>query len=314
MAEALTAARRRRGTVRASITKLEARIQRWELKDGLSVVDHLSIQRHMESLKEHDADFRTHHFAVVELVNEEDLVAEQAVLDEHADKVTDYMDRLQQLLPLPEKASHKVSGKYIAEGLFKRLRYIVRELTSLNDSADSVASGPSIDACLLRQLRRRVNSIDTELVDVAHKILSLDEGEEELMEERSKVRKILLEVDLKIERMLHDVECSPKINKADTVGIRLPKISVPTFDGNILNWTTFWEQFEVTVHNKDHLQDVEKLAYLRDAVKGGPARHVIEGLSRTAGSYSEAIECLKERFDRPRLIHQAHVRAILEAP
>ena len=49
-------------------------------------------------------------------------------------------------------------------------------------------------------------------------------------------------------------------------------------------------------------------------MKGGPARHVIEGLSRTAGSYAEAIECLKERYDRPRLIHQAHVRAILEAP
>ena len=83
--------------------------------------------------------------------------------------------------------------------------------------------------------------MDTELADVVHKILSLDEGEEELMEERSKVRKILLEVDLKIERTLHDVECSPKINKADRIGIHLPKISVPTFDRNMLNWITFWE-------------------------------------------------------------------------
>ena len=100
MAELLTAARRRRGTARASITNLSARIERWEAKDGLSPVDHLSIQRHLENLKEHDADFRRHHFAVVELINEEDLVAEQAVLDEHADKVTDYTDRLQLLLPM----------------------------------------------------------------------------------------------------------------------------------------------------------------------------------------------------------------------
>ena len=48
--------------------------------------------------------------------------------------------------------------------------------------------------------------MDTELADVAHKILSLDEGEE-LMEERSQVRKILLEVDHKIEQMLNDVHC-----------------------------------------------------------------------------------------------------------
>ena len=115
----------------------------------LSAVDHVSVQRHMECLKEHDADFRRHHFNVMELVNQEDLVAEQAILDEHPDKVTDYMDRLQQLFAMPEKSSHKASDKYIAEGLFKRLHYIVRELTSLNDSADSEASRPSIDACLL---------------------------------------------------------------------------------------------------------------------------------------------------------------------
>ena len=29
---------------------------------------------------------------------------------------------------------------------------------------------------------------------------------------------------------------------------------------------------------------------------------------------NEAIECLKSRYDRPRLIHQTHVRAILDAP
>ena len=111
------------------------------------------------------------------------------------------MDCLQQLILIPEKAFHQASGRYIAEGLLKWLheRYIIRGLTSLNDSADYTTSGPSIDTCLLRQLRRQVNSMDTELADVVHKILSLDEGEEELIEERSKARKILLEVDLKFE-------------------------------------------------------------------------------------------------------------------
>ena len=147
MAEAHTATRRRRGTVQASITKLEMRIQRWEEEDGLSSFDHLSVQCHVENLKEHDADFRRHHFTVVELVNEDDLVAKQAILDEDADKVTDYMDCLQQLLPIPENAFHKASARYIAEGLLKRLRCIVRELTTLNDSADSVASGPKVRLC-----------------------------------------------------------------------------------------------------------------------------------------------------------------------
>ena len=41
---------------------------------------------------------------------------------------------------------------------------------------------------------------------------------------------------------------------------------------------------------------------------------VVEGLSSSGDQYQEAIDCLKKRFDRPRLIHQAHVSAIMEAP
>ena len=77
--------------------------------------------------------------------------------------------------------------------------------------------------------------MDSKLADVAHKILLLDDGEQELMDKRSKVKKLLLQVDLKVERLLHDVESSFKINKTDTVRIRLPNISVQSFDKNILN-------------------------------------------------------------------------------
>ena len=56
------------------------------------------------------------------------------------------------------------------------------------------------------------------------------------------------------------------------------------------------------------------MTYLRQAIKDGPARHVIEGLSQTAKNYVEAIECLQERYDRLQLIHQANVRAIINVP
>ena len=88
-------------------------------------------------------------------------------------------------------------------------------------------------------------------------------------------------------------------------------MNVPTFDGNILNWNTFWQQFDVAIHSKAQLKDAKKLAYLRDALKDGPARHVVEGLSQDAGYYKEAIGSLQEHYDRPRLIHQEHVRAFM---
>ena len=69
-----------------------------------------------------------------------------------------------------------------------------------------------------------------------------------------------------------------------------------------------------TVHDRSNLTDTEKLAYLRHALKDVTAKSVIEGLSRSGEHYEEAISCLKLRYDRPRLIHQAHVRKILAIP
>ena len=183
MAEALTATRRRRGTGRAYITKFEGRIIGWEGKAELAASDHCAIQYSVETLKEYDTDFKKNHFAVVELANQEELEADQAVLDNHTERVTEFLDRLPQLLQEPEKVSKKSSGTTVTEGLLKRLHYVIYELPSLNDTDDSVTPGPSMDSCLLRQLRRQVNKMDSKLVDIKHKILFLDTGEDALMEE-----------------------------------------------------------------------------------------------------------------------------------
>ena len=95
-------------------------------------------------------------------------------------------------------------------------------------------------------------------------------------------------------------------------GVKLPKISVSSFDGNLLNWNTFWEQFKLPIHLKEQLTDVEKLVYLKNSLNDGPARQVIEGLTQTSGNYLEEITCLQNHYDCPRLIHQAHVRAVIE--
>ena len=106
----------------------------------------------------------------------------------------------------------------------------------------------------------------------------------------------------------------PDIKVMPMSGINLPRIEIPTFDGNILNWRLFWEQFQAAVHDKPHLGEIDKLTYLRDALKDGPARNVIQGLTQTAESYQEAVRCLKDRYDRPRLTHREHVRSIVQAP
>ena len=71
------------------------------------------------------------------------------------------------------------------------------------------------------------------------------------------------------------------------VGIKFPKIGVLKFDGNMLNWQSFWESFNTAIYER--LSNTEQLTYLRDALKDGLAKAVIEGLTQTGKCYDEAI-------------------------
>ena len=97
-------------------------------------------------------------------------------------------------------------------------------------------------------------------------------------------------------------------------GVKLPKPDVPTFNGDFLNWKNFWQQFQVSVHDRSNLTNTEKLVYLQNSIKDGVAKQTIEGLTKSGEHYEEAIKCLIARYDRPRIIHQTHVRKILETP
>ena len=186
-------------------------------------------------------------------------------------------------------------------------------LRSINSSVESLTPGPDLDICLVWQLEEEVGRINTEHSDLTRDILSLEHEDGDLLGLSSAFSKTLFDLSVRIKRLLRDQTAPPSTKEAKS-GIKLPKMNVPTFNGNILKWNTFWQQFDVAIHSKTQLKDAENLAYRRDALKDGPTRNVVEGLSQDADYYKEAIRCLQRCYDRPHLIHQEHVRAIYEAP
>ena len=78
--------RRRRGVIRASITKQADKINELETKVMLFPPDKFEAQQFPKKLEGLDADFKAYHVKVVDLIEEEDLEGKQAVLDEHDDR------------------------------------------------------------------------------------------------------------------------------------------------------------------------------------------------------------------------------------
>ena len=95
--------------------------------------------------------------------------------------------------------------------------------------------------------------------------------------------------------------------------VKLPELNIPTFDGEPTNWKSYWQQFEARIHNSTKLTDQLRMQYLLKSLTTQKAKDAIEGIDATAEAYPEAIEALKARFDRPEVIHRAHVRSLLKA-
>ena len=95
--------------------------------------------------------------------------------------------------------------------------------------------------------------------------------------------------------------------------IKLPPISIPTFDGKFDEWYSYRDQFMSIVHNNKTIDDVHRMYYLKTSLQG-QAAEVIATLSSTALKYKEAWSLLINRFDNKRLIVQKHLHRLLSQP
>ena len=197
----------------------------------------------------------------------------------------------------------------------RKLARLERNVTSIRSAIDSSAGAP--DVCLLQQYEEQLRDLKVELGGVSSGLLVVELDDwDDLCVLQATLENEMFSCGLKIKKLLASTRHLPDTvitTSADGKGLKLPKLDVPAFDGQVINWRPFWEQFVISIHSRSTLSDTEKLVYLKQSLKDGTAKGVIEGLSRSGEHYQEAIESLRARYDRPRLIHQTHVRMILEA-
>ena len=110
----------------------------------------------------------------------------------------------------------------------------------------------------------------------------------------------------------HSRDAHPPTLRAQDI-TRLPKLSIPSFSGNILEWQSFWDCFDSAVHNNPMLSGVQKLNYLRAQLQGGALR-IIAGLPLTTPNYNHSVALLKERYGQSHKLIDANMKALIELP
>ena len=110
-----------------------------------------------------------------------------------------------------------------------------------------------------------MNSCKKEMNEINNSLLSLTLEESDSLPTRvASLEKKLFDCSLLHKQLSHSSTTSIPPHP-ETKGVKLPKLDVPIFNGNILNWTTFWEQFCISVHDYScNLSDAEKFVYLSE--------------------------------------------------
>lgn len=94
---------------------------------------------------------------------------------------------------------------------------------------------------------------------------------------------------------------------------RLPKLNLPRFSGDLLEWQTFWDSFQAAVHSNPKLTSIEKFNYLRSLLDGEASR-TVSGFTLTNANYEQSVSLLEARFGKKQRIISAHMKALWNLP
>jgi hypothetical protein len=93
---------------------------------------------------------------------------------------------------------------------------------------------------------------------------------------------------------------------------KLPKVEIRKFSGEVLEWLSWWHQFE-RIHLDGDLHDSDKFQYLvQSMVEKSKAEEFIRVYPQTAANYPKAVQALQERFGKDKILKRVYVRELLK--
>ena len=119
----------------------------------------------------------------------------------------------------------------------ERLGSVAKQLRSISVKIDSLSPCPGFNLCLAQHMAEGISELKSELVDVTHGVSLLESDDATLSEWGMTIKESLSDLSLRLKRLQFDQASS--ITSTSILRVKRPKLEVPTFDRNIMNWATF---------------------------------------------------------------------------
>ena len=104
----------------------------------------------------------------------------------------------------------------------------------------------------------------------------------------------------------HNPVCASNLN--DTV--KISKLVINKFDGNVLYFISFWDQFKAAIHSNAKLNNIDKFNYLISYLKGEPL-DTIPVLTLSSENYTRSVNILHERYGNKEILISSQMDVIV---
>lgn len=203
------------------------------------------------------------------------------------------------------RAGHKASATRI-------LGQITSALTETPPNADRL----SLLKLTLSEKLETLKGLDAEIIEMTpeegldDEIGQSDEFKERLYDALTRINKMISSAPTTVTTPSTESRCAEPTADG-TAKVKLPKLSLPHFNGDLTKWATFWDSYESAIHSRRELTDVEKFNYLRSLLERS-AHDAIAGLTLSSANYREAIDILHKRFGNKQQIISRHMELLLK--
>ena len=181
----------------------------------------------------------------------------------------------------------------------------------MQELLDDNSTSQELQEAAVSDFDKRLSSLDDQQAQFEIELEDFSELEADI-EEADKFRRSARKVRAEAAKRLKtdsDENDSVSTSSKDKTEVKLPRLELPKFSGELTDWQSFWDRFEALVNQSD-LPVISKFSYSQSILQG-EALSVIQGLALTTANYEVACDLLKERFGRPEKIIFAHVQGLL---
>jgi hypothetical protein len=200
---------------------------------------------------------------------------------------------------------------------------LINQLREIREVAQSATEQPPLRALLKRRFAR-AQSIFEKFEPLHSAIIAYVATQPEFdLETEEQIRMEFFEafdeIDAAYVRYFPEVErpaSNPNsINSSSSTcsNLRLPKLSLRTFDGNFSEWTSFIQFFDNAIHSRPELARIEKFQYLISSLTGEPL-NLVKAITLSEENYPIAYNALVDRYENKRKLSYHYWNTLKQLP